>query len=102
MFSIRLSSFVLLTPRSSIFVSKVISFLLRLLTPFTTRRERTRSPRVGVGGFLERKLWLSKFHPIGIGFPTTISVNNCVAHFTPLPSDPESALTLKEGDVAKM
>lgn len=39
---------------------------------------------------------------IGIGFPTTVSVNNCVAHFSPLPSDPESEATLKEGDVAKM
>ncbi|CEG63973.1 Putative DNA-binding protein [Rhizopus microsporus] len=38
----------------------------------------------------------------GIGFPTTVSVNNCVAHFSPLPSDPESEATLKEGDVAKI
>ncbi|KAK4516189.1 uncharacterized protein ATC70_011158 [Mucor velutinosus] len=38
----------------------------------------------------------------GIGFPTTVSVNNCVAHFTPIPSDPEAATTLKEGDVAKI
>ncbi|KAG2205995.1 DNA-binding protein [Mucor mucedo] len=38
----------------------------------------------------------------GIGFPTTVSVNNCVAHFSPLPSDPEAAITLKEGDVAKI
>ncbi|GAA5794844.1 DNA-binding protein [Helicostylum pulchrum] len=38
----------------------------------------------------------------GIGFPTTISVNNCVAHFSPLPSDSESSLVLKEGDVAKI
>ncbi|KAI8987622.1 peptidase M24, structural domain-containing protein [Mycotypha africana] len=38
----------------------------------------------------------------GIGFPTSISVNNCVAHFSPLPSDPEAFATLKEGDVAKI
>ncbi|CDH53178.1 proliferation-associated protein 1 [Lichtheimia corymbifera JMRC:FSU:9682] len=38
----------------------------------------------------------------GIGFPTSISLNNCVAHFSPLPSDPESATTLKAGDVAKV
>ncbi|KAI7902622.1 DNA-binding protein [Cokeromyces recurvatus] len=38
----------------------------------------------------------------GIGFPTSISVNNCVAHFSPLPSDPEAVVTLKEGDVAKI
>ncbi|KAG0740717.1 hypothetical protein G6F62_007633 [Rhizopus arrhizus] len=38
----------------------------------------------------------------GIGFPTTVSVNNCVAHFTPLLSDPESKAVLKEGDVAKI
>ncbi|KAI8390878.1 peptidase M24, structural domain-containing protein [Radiomyces spectabilis] len=38
----------------------------------------------------------------GVGFPTSISVNNCVAHFSPLPSDPEAAQTLKEGDVAKI
>ncbi|KAG1444187.1 hypothetical protein G6F56_010400 [Rhizopus delemar] len=38
----------------------------------------------------------------GIGFPTTVSVNNCVAHFSPLPSDPEAQNVLKEGDVAKI
>ncbi|KAI8375861.1 DNA-binding protein [Blakeslea trispora] len=38
----------------------------------------------------------------GVGFPTTISINNCVAHFSPLPSDPESDTVLKEGDVAKI
>ncbi|KAI9484893.1 peptidase M24, structural domain-containing protein [Zychaea mexicana] len=38
----------------------------------------------------------------GIGFPTTISVNNCVAHFSPLPSDPEASTVLKDGDVAKI
>ncbi|KAI8078196.1 DNA-binding protein [Gilbertella persicaria] len=38
----------------------------------------------------------------GVGFPTTISVNNCVAHFSPIPSDPEAATVLKEGDVAKI
>ncbi|KAI7862211.1 peptidase M24, structural domain-containing protein [Spinellus fusiger] len=38
----------------------------------------------------------------GIGFPTSISLNNCVAHFSPLASDPEAEMTLKEGDVAKI
>ncbi|KAI8994732.1 DNA-binding protein [Pilobolus umbonatus] len=38
----------------------------------------------------------------GIGFPTTVSVNNIVAHFSPITSDPEAATTLKEGDVAKI
>ncbi|ORZ18694.1 DNA-binding protein [Absidia repens] len=38
----------------------------------------------------------------GIGFPTTVSLNNCVAHFSPIASDPEAATTLKEGDVAKI
>ncbi|KAF7728951.1 Curved DNA-binding protein (42 kDa protein) [Apophysomyces ossiformis] len=38
----------------------------------------------------------------GIGFPTAISVNNCVAHFSPIPSDAEASLVLKDGDVAKI
>ncbi|KAI8099921.1 DNA-binding protein [Halteromyces radiatus] len=38
----------------------------------------------------------------GVGFPTTVSLNNCVAHFSPIASDSESELTLKEGDVAKI
>ena len=37
---------------------------------------------------------------LGLAFPTTISVNNVVAHFTPLPSDPE--VELKDGDVVKV
>ncbi|CAO3630974.1 unnamed protein product [Cunninghamella echinulata] len=36
------------------------------------------------------------------GYPTTISLNNCVAHFSPLPTDPEAATVLNEGDVAKI
>ena len=36
----------------------------------------------------------------GIGFPTSISVNNCVCHFSPLNSDKE--IFLKDGDVVKM
>ncbi|KAH7106278.1 proliferation-associated protein 1 [Auriculariales sp. MPI-PUGE-AT-0066] len=40
--------------------------------------------------------------PKGIAFPTSISVNNCVAHFTPLPSDPLATLTLAKDDVVKI
>ena len=36
----------------------------------------------------------------GIAFPTCISVNNCICHFSPLKSDPE--LLLKDGDMVKM
>ncbi|ORX51920.1 DNA-binding protein [Hesseltinella vesiculosa] len=38
----------------------------------------------------------------GVGFPTTVSLNNTVAHFSPIPSDPEAATVLAEGDVAKI
>ncbi|TFY53557.1 hypothetical protein EVJ58_g9388 [Rhodofomes roseus] len=38
----------------------------------------------------------------GIAFPTSISVNNAVAHFSPLPSDPASSQTLAKGDVVKV
>lgn len=37
---------------------------------------------------------------LGIGFPTCISVNNCVCHFSPLES--EKDVILKNGDVVKM
>ncbi|XP_008318205.1 proliferation-associated protein 2G4-like [Cynoglossus semilaevis] len=36
----------------------------------------------------------------GIAFPTSISVNNCVCHFSPLKSDPDC--TLKDGDLVKI
>lgn len=36
----------------------------------------------------------------GIAFPTCISVNNCICHFSPVPSEPD--YILKVGDVAKM
>lgn len=36
----------------------------------------------------------------GIAFPTCVSVNNCICHFSPLPSEPD--YILKEGDVAKV
>lgn len=41
------------------------------------------------------------FFPLtGIAFPTCVSVNNCVCHFSPLKSDPD--VTLKDGDLVKM
>ncbi|KAA1467637.1 proliferation-associated protein 1 [Dentipellis sp. KUC8613] len=38
----------------------------------------------------------------GLAFPTSVSVNNCVAHFSPLASDPSSSQTLAKGDVVKL
>ncbi|CDO70649.1 hypothetical protein BN946_scf184756.g16 [Trametes cinnabarina] len=38
----------------------------------------------------------------GIAFPTCVSVNNAVAHFSPLESDPSSSQTLAKGDVVKL
>ncbi|CAB1353777.1 unnamed protein product [Coregonus sp. 'balchen'] len=35
-----------------------------------------------------------------IAFPTSVSVNNCVCHFSPLKSDPD--YTLKDGDLVKI
>ncbi|KAH9068356.1 proliferation-associated protein 1 [Lactarius deliciosus] len=40
--------------------------------------------------------------PKGLAFPTSVSVNNCVAHFSPLASDPLSAQKLAKGDVVKL
>ena len=36
----------------------------------------------------------------GIAFPTCLSVNNCICHFSPLESDTD--VVLKDGDVVKM
>eukprot|EP01128_Nolandella_sp_AFSM9_P011297 TRINITY_DN7_c9_g1_i1.p1 TRINITY_DN7_c9_g1~~TRINITY_DN7_c9_g1_i1.p1 ORF type:complete len:377 (+),score=126.29 TRINITY_DN7_c9_g1_i1:58-1188(+) len=36
----------------------------------------------------------------GIGFPTCVSINNCIGHFSPLPEDPN--VVLKVGDVVKI
>lgn len=36
----------------------------------------------------------------GIAFPTCLSVNNCICHFSPLRTDPP--ITLKDGDVVKI
>ncbi|KAG7451255.1 proliferation-associated protein 1 [Guyanagaster necrorhizus] len=38
----------------------------------------------------------------GLAFPTCISVNNCVAHFSPLASDPQSEQVLAKDDVVKI
>lgn len=38
----------------------------------------------------------------GISFPTCISVNNAVAHFSPLASDTQSEQILSKGDVVKL
>ncbi|KAK7128918.1 hypothetical protein R3I94_017220 [Phoxinus phoxinus] len=36
----------------------------------------------------------------GIAFPTCVSVNNCVCHFSPIKSDPD--YTVKDGDLVKI
>lgn len=36
----------------------------------------------------------------GIAFPTCVSVNNCICHYSPVPS--EADYTLKDEDVAKV
>lgn len=36
----------------------------------------------------------------GIAFPTCISVNNCICHFSPIASEPD--LILKEDDMVKV
>lgn len=36
----------------------------------------------------------------GIAFPTSVSVNNCICHFSPTKNDPD--YELKEGDVVKI
>ncbi|KAJ8597315.1 proliferation-associated protein 1 [Rhizopogon salebrosus TDB-379] len=38
----------------------------------------------------------------GLAFPTSISVNNTVAHFSPLASDPLASEVLAKGDVVKL
>lgn len=38
----------------------------------------------------------------GIAFPTSLSVNQVAAHFSPLPSDPEAQAVLNEGDLLKI
>ncbi|KAH8092637.1 proliferation-associated protein 1 [Cristinia sonorae] len=38
----------------------------------------------------------------GLAFPTCVSVNNCVAHFSPLASDPLSSQVLAKDDVVKL
>jgi methionine aminopeptidase len=39
---------------------------------------------------------------LGIAFPTCLSINECVAHFSPIGSDSDAATVLKDGDVVKM
>ena len=55
----------------------------------------------GAGGFQESEQG-SKADCFftGIAFPTSISVNNCVCHFSPLKSDQD--YILKEGDLVKI
>ncbi|KAG2017954.1 proliferation-associated 2G4 [Coprinopsis cinerea AmutBmut pab1-1] len=38
----------------------------------------------------------------GVAFPTSISVNNCVSHFSPIASDPQADQVLKKDDVVKI
>ncbi|KAI5449709.1 hypothetical protein NCC49_004170 [Naganishia albida] len=50
-----------------------------------------------VAGVWNNKKGLSK----GLAFPTSVSVNNTVSHFSPLPSDKDVPV-LKDGDVVKV
>lgn len=79
--------------RSLIFAWKLTRLLKRVLLLSTTRERFKRVPTLRGGD-----ICLSS----GIGFPTCISVNNCICHFSPLPSDPEASATLKDGDLVKV
>jgi len=39
---------------------------------------------------------------LGISFPTCVSVNNIICHFSPLPSDDDGLESLKNGDLVKI
>ena len=45
-------------------------------------------------------LLVSVICSVGIAFPTCISVNNCVCHYSPLKT--EANITLQDGDLVKM
>ncbi|KAJ1955958.1 hypothetical protein GGI12_005438 [Dipsacomyces acuminosporus] len=38
----------------------------------------------------------------GISYPTSVSINNVICHFSPLASDPNAEQTLKNGDVVRV
>ncbi|TPX31249.1 hypothetical protein SmJEL517_g05382 [Synchytrium microbalum] len=40
--------------------------------------------------------------PKGIGFPTSVSKNQQICHFSPLPSDPEASLALVNGEMVRI
>jgi curved DNA binding protein len=48
------------------------------------------------------KVYKGKKIPKGIAFPTCISPNACVAHLSPLTTDKEAEIVLKQGDVVKV
>lgn len=48
------------------------------------------------------KVYKGKNVSKGIAFPTSLSVNQVAAHFSPLPSDPEAQRTLADGDLLKI
>lgn len=48
------------------------------------------------------KIFKGKKVTKGVAFPTAISPNNCVAHLSPISTDPEAKINLKTGDVIKV
>ncbi|KAK9469336.1 peptidase M24, structural domain-containing protein [Lipomyces arxii] len=48
------------------------------------------------------KVYKGKKVAKGIAFPTALSPNNVVAHLSPVPTEPEAELALKDGDVVKI
>ncbi|KAK9456558.1 peptidase M24, structural domain-containing protein [Dipodascopsis uninucleata] len=48
------------------------------------------------------KVYKGKKIAKGIAFPTAVSPNHIATHLSPLPTEPEAELTLKDGDVVKV
>lgn len=63
--------------------------------------EGDRLVELGTGGVYNKSVKGVKTNK-GLAFPTSVSVNNCVAHFSPLASDPLSSQTLAKDDVVKL
>lgn len=81
-------------------VNRVLKQVIEKCQPGASVREICEFGDAHIGEETSKVFKKEKDLKKGVAFPTCVSVNNCICHFSPIPNDPDVAL--QDGDLVKI